>query len=168
MTPEPLFAPLPAPIVSADEVGVAGLCADTAVMPLLRDEGRPVFNDSWEAEAFTIGKALVANGAVTPREWYDAISDEIGKAVAAGDPDRGDTHYQHWMNALERVCVEKGLLDADALAERRRLWGLAVKNTPHGHPIELKYAFAEGGPEHEHAHPQGAPPPLAVLGRDSA
>ena len=166
MTSEQLFAPLPTPIITTDEIAVASFCEDSTVTPLLRDEGRPVFNDSWEAEAFTIGKMLVANGVVTAREWFDAISDEIRNAVAAGDPDRGDTYYQHWMNALERICIEKGLFDADLLAERRKLWGQAVKNTPHGHPIEFKYAFVEGSHEHEHEHVHEAPEPLAVLVAD--
>jgi len=163
MTSDLLFAPLPMPIVTTGDVGLAEFCQDTTVTPLLRDEGQPAFNDSWEAEAFTIGKILVANGVVTPREWFDVISDEIRKAVAAGDPDRGDTYYQHWMNAIERICIEKGLFDADTLAENRRLWGLAVKNTPHGHPIQFKYAFVEGEHIHEHEAVLAAPEPLAVL-----
>jgi nitrile hydratase accessory protein len=166
MTSDQLFAPLPAPIITTSDVGLADFCADTTVTPLLRDEGRPVFNDSWEAEAFAIGKMLVANGVVTPREWFDVISDEIRKAVEAGDPDRGDTYYQHWLNALERICIEKGLFDAPTLAENRRLWALAVKNTPHGHPIEFKYAFVEGEHEHTHEESQVAPEPMAVFAAD--
>ena len=138
-------------------------CGAPDIEPLLREEGRPLFADSWEAEAFAIGKLLVAEGLVTPREWYDVISDEIRKAQAAGDPDRGDTHYQHWMSALERICVEKGLVDAGTLEEHVEIWGRAVANTPHGVPILFENAFSvPDAPGHEHTHGHDGPEPMAV------
>ncbi len=142
------------------------------IEPLPRDEGRPIFNDSWEAEAYAIGKLLVAERIVSRKEWYDAIHAEIQAAQKRGDPDRGDTYYQHWMNALERVCIDKGLTDAKTLAEHTRLWGRAVANTPHGAPIELDNAFrAPEAPIHVHRHdhdeePTQAPEPMAVFTRD--
>ncbi|MGA9146718.1 MAG: nitrile hydratase accessory protein [Candidatus Nanopelagicales bacterium] len=138
-------------------------CGTPDIEPLLREEGRPLFADSWEAEAFAIGKILVAEGMVTPKEWYDVISEEILKAQAAGDPDRGDTHYLHWMSALERICVEKGLVDGTTLEEHIEIWGRAVANTPHGVPIAFENAFVV--PEavgHDHSHADVDPEPMAV------
>ncbi len=37
------------------------------------------------------------------------ISAEIAAAQAAGDPDLGDTYYRHWLAALEKIVVQKGL-----------------------------------------------------------
>jgi nitrile hydratase accessory protein len=147
---------------------MAADCGVPDIEPLLREQGRPLFADSWEAEAFAIGKLLVADGLVTPQEWYDVISDEIRKAQAAGDPDRGDTHYLHWMSALERVCIEKGLVDATVLEEHVQIWGRAVANTPHGVPILFENAFrvpeAQG---HDHSEPDSDPEPMAVYTGES-
>ena len=144
-------------------------CSLPTIEPLLSDEGRPVFADSWEAEAFIMGKMLVADGLITPREWYDTISGEIKAAQERGDPDRGDTHYQHWMDALERICVEKDLVDAGTLMQHQAIWSIAVAKTPHGTPILFENAFLEED-EHDHEHEHGAatedPPPVAVYGRD--
>ena len=142
------------------------------VEPLPRDEDRPLFNDPWEAEAFVLGKLLVAERVVSPREWYEAIGAEIRAAQQRGDPDRGDTYYQHWVNALERVCIDKGIFDRETLDEHTALWGKAVANTPHGVPIELKHAFSESSEAaHVHRHdpeeaPTELPGPIAVFGRD--
>ena len=142
------------------------------IEPLPREDGRPVFNDPWEAEAFVLGKMLVAERIVSRREWYDAMRAEIRNARERGDPDRGDTYYQHWMNALERVCIEKGLFDRETLDEHTALWGRAVANTPHGVPIELENALrTPAAPAHVHRHdheeePTERPEPNAVFGRD--
>ena len=141
-------------------------CEGDEVMPLLRDEGRPLFNDSWEAEAFAIGRILVDTGVVSRQEWMAVISDEIRKAQEAGDPDRGDTYYQHWMNALERVCLEHDLIDPETYPEHVRLWSLAVSNTPHGVAIAFQNAFdPPEAPAHEHFHDGHwhEPEPMAVF-----
>lgn len=142
---------------------ITAACDTPSIDPLLREEGRPLFADSWEAEAFAIGQLLVAQELVTPKEWYDVISDEIRKAQAAGDPDRGDTHYLHWMNALERICIEKDLVDPQILQEHVRIWGLAVANTPHGVPIMFENAFTvPEAPEHNHHAGHDLPEPVAI------
>ena len=54
-----------------------------------------------------------------------------------GDPDLGDTYYDHWLGALERLAREKGATDANAMAERKDAWRRAYLNTPHGQPVHL-------------------------------
>ena len=81
-----------------------------AVVPSLpRDEGGPVFHEPWEAQAFAMTLALYRRGLFTWPEWAAALSEEIKRAQAAGDPDRGDTYYRHWLAALERLVAEKQL-----------------------------------------------------------
>ena len=161
-------APEEAPVPTA----IIDDCDITDVTPLLRDDDRPLFNDSWEAEAFAIGKMLVLDGTVSGREWYDTIGAEIREAQDRGDPDRGDTYYQHWMKALESVCIEKGLFDEDELAAEQKLWMKAVANTPHGVPIRLENAFEKpAAPQHHHHDHDGQaidPEPVAVLSADQA
>lgn len=112
-----------------------------AVAPLPgqpRDNDGPVFNAAWEAQAFALALTLHERGVFTWTEWAAALADEIKRAQMAGDPDLGDTYYQHWLNALERLVVEKGAATAAALHDTAHAWDEAARATPHGKPIVLQ------------------------------
>ena len=104
---------------------------------LPRDEDGPVFREPWEAEAFAMTLNLYAQGYFTWLEWAERLGAEISAAPDAGDADRGDTYYLHWLKALEGLVAEKGLLTTDDLANRRDAWDKAARATPHGQPIVL-------------------------------
>ena len=104
---------------------------------LPRDEDGPVFNEPWEAEAFAMTLNLYAQGYFTWLEWAERLGAEISAAPDAGDADRGDTYYLHWLKALEGLVAEKGLLTTDDLANRRDAWDKAARATRHGQPIVL-------------------------------
>jgi nitrile hydratase accessory protein len=112
--------------------------ATEAVPGIPRDAEGPVFREPWEAQAFAMALALHARGLFTWPEWAATLAEEIKRAQAAGDPDTGETYYQHWLNALERVVAAKGMADAHTLARYRDAWDRAADRTPHGAPIELK------------------------------
>ena len=104
---------------------------------LPRDEDGPVFKEPWEAEAFAMTLNLHAQGHFTWPEWAEHLGAEISAARDAGDADRGDTYYLHWLKALEGLVAEKGLLTTDDLVNRRDAWDKAARATPHGQPIVL-------------------------------
>jgi nitrile hydratase accessory protein len=110
--------------------------------PSLRSFGRndesAVFYAPWEAEAFALAVSLNERGLFTWKEWATTLGDEIKKAQAAGDPDTGETYYQHWLATLERILGEKGVVDSAMLARTRDAWQRACARTPHGAPIELQ------------------------------
>lgn len=81
-----------------------------------RDEDGPVFKAPWEALAFGLVVNLHQRGLFSWTEWADALAAVIREAGAAGDPDRGDTYYLHWVKALERLVIGRGLADASVLA----------------------------------------------------
>ena len=111
---------------------------DPSALPLIpRDESGPVFRAPWEAQAFAMTVKLHAAGHFTWPEWAAALSEEIKRAQAAGDPDLGDTYYRHWLRALERLVTEKGLTSDQALSARAEAWRRAHARTPHGQPIVL-------------------------------
>ena len=110
---------------------------ETQLPSLPRDEDGPVFNEPWEAEAFAMTLNLYAQGYFTWPEWVERLGAEISAAPDAGDADRGDTYYLHWLKALEGLVAEKGLLTTDDLANRRDAWDKAARATPHGQPIVL-------------------------------
>jgi nitrile hydratase accessory protein len=103
----------------------------------LEDDG-PVFREPWEAQAFAMALSLHARGLFAWPEWAAMLADEIKRAQAAGDPDRGDTYYHHWLATLERMVASKGVTDPDMLARYHDAWDRAADRTPHGTPIELR------------------------------
>ena len=112
--------------------------ATQAVPGIPCDAEGPVFREPWEAQAFAMALALYDRGLFIWPEWATILGDEIKKAQAAGDPDTGETYYQHWLNALERMVAEKGVTDASTLRRYHDAWDHAADRTPHGTPIELK------------------------------
>jgi len=117
-----------------------------ALPALPRDADGPVFREPWEATAFALALRLHAAGHFTWAEWAEALGAEIRAAQAAGDPDLGDTYYQHWLAALERLVAAKGLAEPTALAARKAAWQRAYLTTPHGHPVKLSAGNAKGRP----------------------
>lgn len=107
---------------------------------LPRDDSGPVFRAPWEAQAFALALALHERGVFTWAEWAAALTEAIRRAQAAGDPDQGDTYYQHWLDALEGLVIGKGLADAGRLHALEHAWEAAAERTPHGLPIELNEA----------------------------
>ncbi|HEX9869629.1 MAG TPA: hypothetical protein VGC99_13750 [Candidatus Tectomicrobia bacterium] len=72
------------------------------------------------------------------------MSPEIKAAQTRGDPDLGQTYYQHWLNALERFCIEEGLVGREDMRQRLEAWRRAFLHTPHGQPVELSAALQRG------------------------
>jgi nitrile hydratase accessory protein len=102
-----------------------------------KDREVPVFKEPWEAQAFALAVRLSEAGFFTWPEWAAALSEEINNARQRGDPDLGDTYYQHWLNALERMCAQKGLAPLDELRRRKEEWRKAYLHTPHGKSVAL-------------------------------
>ena len=122
---------------AASDAEDAGQEALAALPEIPRDDDGPVFREPWEAQAFAMTLHLYRQGLFTWPEWAAVLTDEIKRAQAAGDPDRGDTYYRHWLCALERIVAEKGVTDAATLTRYRTAWRRAADRTPHGQPIEL-------------------------------
>jgi nitrile hydratase accessory protein len=120
--------------------------AGTAIhdLPMLpRDRDGPVFKEPWEAQAFALAVRLSEIGCFTWSEWAAVLNQEIKAAQARGDPDLGGTYYRHWLSALERICVDKGLVGRDAIHRRTEAWRRAYLRTPHGQPVSLSAACRE-------------------------
>lgn len=105
---------------------------------LARDDGGPAFCEPWQAEAFALANALIDRGLFTADEWAETLGAEIRRAQAAGDPDTGETYYNHWLAALERLCAEKGLVLESDVNRRAEEWRDAYLATPHGQAVTLK------------------------------
>ena len=117
---------------------MAAFRATVAVPGIPRDDDGPVFREPWEAQAFAMTLALHERGLFTWKEWADSLAREIKHAQAAGDPDTGETYYQHWLATLEKLVAEKGVATSNTLRRTRDAWDRASDRTPHGAPIELR------------------------------
>jgi nitrile hydratase accessory protein len=121
--------------VPATEPDLPGLPGALPGLPC--DDAGPVFKAPWEAQAFAMALALHARGLFTWNEWAQNLAQAIREAQATGDPDTGESYYEHWLMALERISAAKGLVTQDGLARRKNEWDEAARRTPHGEPIEL-------------------------------
>jgi nitrile hydratase accessory protein len=107
---------------------------------LPRDEGGPVFREPWQAQAFALALRLSEQGYFSWKEWASTLADELRSASLRGEADDGSHYYEHWLAALERLVIGKGLERSETLAERKRAWADAFRHTPHGKPVELRRA----------------------------
>ena len=107
---------------------------------LPRDEDGPTFSEGWQADVFATTLALIEAGRFGWDEWTAALSNAIAAAQHAGDPDLGDTYYDHWLAALETLCTTRGQLTHAEVDQRQLDWRRAYENTPHGQPVELSAA----------------------------
>jgi nitrile hydratase accessory protein len=112
-----------------------GALAELPRIPVER-EG-PLFAQPWEAQAFSLAVTLSERGHFTWTEWAAALAEEISAAAERGEPDDGSRYYHHWLAALERLVIEKGLAERTRLDARKEAWLEAYEHTPHGRPVEL-------------------------------
>lgn len=97
------------------------------------------FAAPWQAQAFAMTVALHQAGLFTWSEWAATLGRMLQGAAADGSD-----YYDRWLLALEALLAEKGQAapaEIDALAD---LWTRAALATPHGQPIRLENAGAQG------------------------
>lgn len=100
------------------------------------DEEGPIFNAPWEAQAFALVVRLQEQGIFSWQEWAEAMNLSINKAREQGDPDLGNTYYQHWLATLERMTKEKGLATDELLAAKKQEAHLAHQRLHSDHKHE--------------------------------
>ena len=83
------------------------------------DEKGPVFKAPWQAQAFALVVSMQEQGVFSWEEWAEELGVSIAQARAEGDPDLGNTYYEHWLDALENISTQKGLSSPELLAERK-------------------------------------------------
>ena len=116
-----------------------------AELPRLpHDEEGPVFAEPWQAQAFALAIRLSEQGHFTWKEWAAALAAELKSTADRGEPDDGKRYYEHWLAALEKLVMAKGLTDDAALKRRKHEWADAYRHTPHGKPVVLKREHTAG------------------------
>ena len=95
------------------------------------------FDEPWQAEALALSMALVQAECFSSAEWAASLGSAIKRTHAAGDRDDGSTYYNHVLDALEQLVLEKSIATRHALAARKEAWRAAYARTPHGQPVLL-------------------------------
>ena len=93
-------------------------------LPLVTDADI-TFAEPWEAKAFAIVVKLADAGHFTWPEWVECFSKEVAAATAVeavgGLP---KTYYEQWLDAAERIMIEKGMTSREQLVARRFALGV--------------------------------------------
>lgn len=112
---------------------------------LPQDDDGPVFQAPWQARAFAMTVDLHKRGVFEWSEWCETLGARIKSAQAAGDPDLGDTYYNHWLAALETLVTEKQVTSSEALAACKEDWRSADHHRGFGEaPVLVRGAGAAG------------------------
>src|SRR4029453_19407324 len=77
-----------------------------------REANEPVFHAEWEATVLAMQRWVRGRGIVTLDECRHAI-----ERMAPADY-LGSSYYARWLDALDRVLVEKGVVTADEVERR--------------------------------------------------
>jgi nitrile hydratase accessory protein len=122
------------------------LADTTGPAALPRRNGELVFAAPWQSRAFGLAVALHDAGAVDYEEFRARLIAEISAweaERAAGD--ESESYYERWLDALERVVVERGLASVEELAVGRQV---VAHRRAHDHEHQHEH-------EHEHEHGVG-------------
>lgn len=124
---------------------------------LSNDTDEPTFEAPWQARAFALAVALSSYDADI-YSWNDfqrrlVTEVQTGTDAAAG-PDDGPSsggstytesiYYEQWLQALERVLLEEGMIESGEVQRRARAFADGDRDASE---------FVEGEHSHDHAHP---------------
>ena len=82
---------------------------------LPRKNGELVFEAPWEGRAFGMAVALNENGEYEWSEFQNLLAAEIADAEQVHD---SSTYYERWLASLEKLLLDKGMLEAKELELR--------------------------------------------------
>jgi nitrile hydratase accessory protein len=120
----------------------------------------PTFDAPWQARAFALAVALTDEDDLPWDEFQRRLVEEVDADRETGE-DADDVYYRQWLAALERLMVERDLLDPGELTDRigefeggDRSAHEFVDGDPHAHACNLPEGHAEGS-DHGHGHGHG-------------
>lgn len=82
---------------------------------LPRQNGELLFAAPWEARAFGLAVALSQQGVYAWKEFSQALAAHTASAQTQGE---AEAYYQRWLDSLEHLALEKGLVTAAELEAR--------------------------------------------------
>ena len=117
----------------------------------------PTFEAPWQARAFALAVALTDEREVDAPSWDEFQSrlvEEVDADREEGDPET--VYYRQWLAALERLLVDRNVLEPGELLARIDAFEGGdrdahefVEGDPHAHADRLPEDHAEGS-HHDH------------------
>ncbi len=104
-----------------------------------RSNGELVFAEPWESRAFGLALALHAAGAFTWKEFSTELGARIARWERSHPPDEEYPYYRCWLEALEALLDDRGIVDRAATLDR----AVRLGQRPAGHDHD----------DHVHGHP---------------
>jgi nitrile hydratase accessory protein len=86
-----------------------------AAMP--RKNGELTFDAPWESRAFAMAVAL-SEGLYDWEDFRTELIAEIARWESAGHPGEEWSYYERWLESLQTVLVERGVITPEELAAR--------------------------------------------------
>lgn len=85
-----------------------------------RRNGELVFEEPWQSRAFGMVVALAEANVCDYEEFRRRLIECIGRwdRDHAATPEAVYHYYEHWLESLQRLVTERGLLSADEIAAR--------------------------------------------------
>ena len=107
------------------------------------DAGEWPFDEPWEGVTYAMLLSVVGNDVAT----VDAFRHSIERMP----PDRYLTasYYDRWVNALARLCVERGVVDPEAFAERTAAFQRGEATVPEFEDPEVRARVLSGGDSYD-------------------
>jgi nitrile hydratase accessory protein len=109
-----------------------------------RSNGELVFAEPWEGRAFGLTMALVHDGTISYETFRTALIRRIAAWEAAPPAGECFSYYRCWLQALEQVLTEAGLVRTDQVAER----SASFARRPAGH--DHRHDHDHSGHDHDH------------------
>lgn len=80
---------------------------------IVREENEPVFHEDWERRMLALSRAMMAGG------HYKL--DEFRHGIERMDPAHylRSSYYEHWLDGVERLLLEKGVITREELEARK-------------------------------------------------
>ena len=103
-----------------------------------RSNGELVFAEPWEGRAFGLALALHETGAFSWKDFSTELAGSIGRWERGHPPGEEYSYYRCWLEALEALLEERGIVDRTATVER----AVRLGDRPAGH-------------DHRHDHEHG-------------
>jgi nitrile hydratase accessory protein len=108
------------------------------------------FDAPWQARAFALTVALRRTGEFPWDAFQTRLAEELGASADTADlstdaTDAEAAYYEAWLAACERLLLEEGVLDDEALAER-------VAAFASGERDASEFVVGDRGHDHDHDH----------------
>ena len=111
------------------------------------------FDAPWQARAFALTVALRRTGEFPWDAFQTRLVEELEASADTADVSTDATgaeaaYYEAWLAAFERLLLEEGVLDDEALAERAAAFASGERDAS-------EFVVGDHGHAHDHAHEHG-------------